>query len=124
MARQVCGFGWTIAIIAVICGTAVLRPTTDAKAQEPALLYKVYCARCHGESGNGDGADSATLETRPRDFRDCLLMATISDDTMFEAIKDGGAAVKLPKDMPAFGVGLSDEEIRTLVKYVRAFCRR
>jgi mono/diheme cytochrome c family protein len=123
MTRQVRRFTYLSAIIVVIaCGAAL--HSTDARAQEAALLYKIYCAKCHGASGKGDGADAATLETRPRDFRDCRLMATISDDTMVEAIKDGGAAVNLPKDMPAFGVGLSDDQISSLVKYVRAFCRR
>src|SRR5579859_3446442 len=69
------------------------------------LTYKIYCARCHGDSGHGDGADAATFKTHPRDFTDCAAMAKISDDTMFKAIKDGGAAVGVSGDMPAWGAG-------------------
>jgi nitrite reductase (NO-forming) len=41
-----------------------------------------------------------------------------------EAIKDGGAAVNLPNDMPAWAAGLSDDQINTLTKYIRGFCRK
>ena len=93
-------------------------------AQDAALLYKVYCARCHGFEGHGDGADAGTLKTHPRDFTDCKLMGTISDDTMIKAIKDGGAAVNLPNDMPSWSAGLNEDQIHSLMAYIRKFCRK
>jgi cytochrome c oxidase cbb3-type subunit III len=93
-------------------------------AQDATLTYKVYCSRCHGETGRGDGADAATLKTRPRDFTDCATMSKISDDTMFTAIKEGGAAVGLPADMPSWAAGLSDDDIHALMKYIRHFCQK
>src|SRR5438132_25539 len=95
-----------------------------AHAQDSSLLFKIYCARCHGFSGHGDGPDAATLKTRPREFTDCKVMGAISDDTMFKAIKDGGAAVNLPNDMPAWAAGLSDDQIKSLMKYIRGFCQK
>lgn len=92
--------------------------------QDAALTYKIYCARCHGTKGAGDGPDAATLKAHPRDFRDCHLMSTISDDTMFKAIKDGGAAVNLPADMPAWNAGLDDKQIHSLIKHIRGFCSK
>jgi len=86
--------------------------------------YKLYCARCHGDEGHGDGPDGATLKTHPRDFTDCATMAKISDDTMFKAIKDGGASVGLSSDMPAWSSGLEDDTIHNLVKYIRGFCKK
>lgn len=88
------------------------------------MTYKIYCSRCHGDTGHGDGADAGTLSTHPQDFADCAAMAKISDDTMFKAIKDGGAAVGLAGDMPAWGSGLSDDDIHGLMKYVRHFCQK
>src|SRR5262249_12871854 len=93
-----------------------------ALAQDAALLFKVYCARCHGFSGHGDGADAGTLKTQPRDFTDCKLMRTISSDTMFKAIKDGGTAVNLPNDMPSWSAGFSDDQINSLIAYIKGFC--
>ena len=95
-----------------------------ARAQDASLLYKVYCARCHGFTGHGDGPDAATLKSHPRDFADCKLMSTIPDATRFKAIKNGGAAVGLPSDMPAWSAGLSDDQIHALMKYIRGFCQK
>ena len=94
-----------------------------APAQED-LTYKIYCSRCHGDAGHGDGADAGTLKAHPRDFTDCAGMAKIPDDTMFKAIKDGGAAVGVSGDMPAWGAGLSDDDIHAVMKYVRHFCQK
>ena len=111
-------FVFVILVAAVACGASVVR------AQDATLTYKVYCSRCHGETGRGDGADAATLKTRPRDFTDCATMFKISDDTMFTAIKEGGAAVGLPADMPSWAAGLSDDDIHALMKYIRHFCQK
>lgn len=116
-------YRWMICL-SVVMITAFLFSPRAARAQDASLLYKVYCARCHGFTGQGDGADAGTLKTSPRNFTDCKLMQTISDDTMFKAIKDGGAAVNLPNDMPSWSAGLSDDQIHTLMKYIRGFCQK
>lgn len=112
----------------MICVSALLWAVcfspAAANAQDVSLLFKIYCSRCHGDSGNGDGADAGTLKTHPRQFSDCKLMGTISDDTMFKAIKGGGAAVNLPDDMPSWSAGLSDDQIHALMKYIRGFCHK
>ena len=51
-------------------------------------------------------------------------MGKISDDTMFNVIKNGGAAVGLSKDMQAWNAGFADDEIHDLVAYVRTFCKK
>jgi cytochrome c oxidase cbb3-type subunit III len=116
-------YGLTIGLGALLVAAFVFFPG-DVRAQDASLLFKVYCARCHGFEGHGDGADAGTLKTRPRDFTDCKLMKTISDDTMFKAIKDGGTAVNLPNDMPSWSAGLSDDQIHTLMTYIRGLCQK
>ena len=86
--------------------------------------YTTFCVKCHGASGTGDGASAATLKTRPRDFTDCDRMANITDDVMFKAIKDGGEAAGLSKDMPPWKQGFDDAEIHDLVAFVRTFCKK
>ena len=118
-----------IGTAALVCATrnrqegfnARRQPVTMRAQQRPT---QVYCAKCHGPSGHGDGANASTLKTRPRDFADCATMTKISDDTMFKAIKEGGAAVNLPGDMPPWGQAFDDGEIKGLVTYVRAFCKK
>jgi mono/diheme cytochrome c family protein len=86
--------------------------------------YTTFCAKCHGAEGNGDGFSGATLKTRPRDFTDCAGMAKLSDDTLFNVIKNGGAANGLSADMTGWSRGFDDGEIHGLVSYVRTFCAR
>jgi cytochrome c oxidase cbb3-type subunit 3 len=51
-------------------------------------------------------------------------MKAMTDDILFTAIKEGGAAVKLSKDMPAWKDGMEDGEIHDLVAYVRSLCTK
>ena len=109
--------------IAILSVVALALAPSAGFAQDD-MTYKIYCARCHGDSGHGDGADAATFKTHPRDFTDCATMAKVSDDTIFKAIKDGGAAVGLSGDMPAWGAGLSDDDIHSVMKYIHHFCSK
>ena len=84
--------------------------------------YDTFCVKCHGPGGKGDGPAAATLATNPRNFTDCAAMAKITDDTMFNVIKNGGPAAGLSKDMQAWNTGFEDGEIHGLVAYIRTFC--
>jgi mono/diheme cytochrome c family protein len=86
--------------------------------------YDTFCVKCHGPGGKGDGPAAATLSTSPRNFTDCAAMAKISDDTMFNVIKNGGAANGLSKDMQAWNAGFEDPEMHDLVVYIRTFCKK
>ncbi len=80
------------------------------------------CAKCHGESGSGDGPAGATLPVRPRNFTDCSRMSKESDERIFNTIKGGGSSAGLSKEMPPWGEAFDDQEIKGLVAYVRQFC--
>jgi len=112
--------------LAAICAAAMLTTPAarPAHAQDIKTTFMVYCARCHGESGQGDGTDGASLAVKPRDFSNCALMSKTPDATIINAIKNGGASVGVSKDMPAWGEGLSDQQIHDLAGYVRSFCKK
>ncbi len=105
----------------VACAFAPVRAADMAAAKQN---YDTFCAKCHGATGKGDGAGAATLATKPRDFADCAVMSKISDDTMFNVIKNGGAAAGLSKDMQAWSSGFEDGEMHDLVAYIRTFCKK
>lgn len=48
-------------------GAAEVVPEPEA-AKAGAVLYRTHCARCHGESGRGDGKAAAGLEYAPADL--------------------------------------------------------
>ena len=79
--------------------------------------YLTHCATCHG--ANGRGSWRATIFfIRPGNLADREAMSRLSDDYLFNLIKNGGATIGKP-GMPAFGYHLSDAEIRALVAHVR-----
>jgi len=51
-------------------------------------------------------------------------MSKLSDDTMFNVIKNGGASAGLDKEMAPFGDSFEDGEIHDLVAYVCTFCKK
>ncbi|MGP0630456.1 c-type cytochrome [Nitrospina sp. 32_T5] len=82
-------------------------------------LYLHYCAHCHGLSGNGDGYNAEQLEKWPAELSDPEFVQKKSNEQLFRAIKLGGEGTRKSHLMPVFGRTLSEEEIWSLVAYVR-----
>jgi len=108
--------------LALTVGMTAIASAADMAAAK--TNYDTFCVKCHGPGGKGDGPAAATLSTSPRNFTDCAAMGKISDDTMFNVIKNGGASAGLSKDMQAWSSGFEDGEIHDLVAYIRTFCKK
>jgi mono/diheme cytochrome c family protein len=115
------GFGL---LAATILSLAMAWPAIAEDLAAAKTNYQTFCVKCHGAGGKGDGSAGATLKTKPRDFTDCARMGKLSDDTLFNVIKNGGAANGLSADMTAWSTGFEDSEIHDLVSYVRTFCKK
>jgi mono/diheme cytochrome c family protein len=89
-------------------------PRTATPAQR---AYLAHCATCHGADGRGSWRSTIFL-MRPGDLTDPRAMDQLSDDYLFNLLKNGGATIGQP-GMPAFGFHLSDDEIRTLIGHMR-----
>ncbi|HKD69885.1 MAG TPA: cytochrome c [Candidatus Binataceae bacterium] len=117
---------WSIYWIApALCLAAALSICSHSDAADVSGAHDNFvaqCAKCHGESGHGDGPAGAALAIKPRNFSDCTRMAKESDQRLFDTIKGGGASVGLSKDMPPWREAFEDDEIKALVSYVRQFC--
>ena len=80
-------------------------------------IWAKKCAGCHGPDGKGDTKMGKKLEIK--DFTDAKYQASLKDEDMLKAIKEGvkdGEKVRMKA-----AEGLSDEEMKALVTYVRAF---
>jgi cytochrome c oxidase cbb3-type subunit 3 len=110
-----------LGLILSASGLPIARAADVAGAKQN---YDRFCAVCHGKTGKGDGPGGLTLSTHPRDFTDCARMKTMTDETLFTAIKEGGPAVNLSKDMQSWKDGMDDDEIHALVAYVHTFCQQ
>lgn len=62
---------WGACGIALFCGGQVFGQQSEAAAgvSHGARLYRVHCAACHGENGDGQGIAAAFLHPRPRNLR-------------------------------------------------------
>jgi cytochrome c553 len=96
---------------AFLVTTALNVTAADAKAN-----YDKLCAKCHGKEGKGDTKMGQKLGIK--DLTDAKVQDGFKDEDASKAIKEGlkdkdGKLQMKPVE------GLSDEDITTLVKYVR-----
>ena len=94
-----------------------------SSAESGADLYKTYCWQCHGMLANGMGMNIPDMTVQPRDHTDNKAMTARSDEELFKAIKGGGQAIEKSVLMPPWGEVMSDEEIQSLVRYLRELCK-
>ncbi len=100
--------------VAVLVTAGVSAQAADAKEN-----WGKICAKCHGPDGKGD--TKMGKKAGCKDLTDPKTLESKKDDELFKSIKDG-----IKKDdkmvMKAYGEeGLSDDEIKALVAYVRTF---
>jgi mono/diheme cytochrome c family protein len=96
-------------VVAYAFTLSVPQKTLDQGKQ----LFQTNCARCHGDTGKGDGPDAAGLANPPQDLTNLEFMATKSENDFFNAITQGAAP-----DMPAFGDQISESDRWVLAAYV------
>ena len=78
------------------------------------MLYKKHCASCHGRKGLGDGPKARNLDTFSGDFSGDYYQDQ-TDGEHFYKTKFGR------DEMPGYENKLSDEDIWTIVNYMRTF---
>ena len=99
--------------IAIMAVSALSAGAADAKA-----TYEKDCAKCHGKDGKGQTVMGK--KQGAKDYTDAKVQADLKDDAAIKAIKEGykdseGKVVMKPAE------GLSDDEIKGLVAYMRTF---
>lgn len=86
-----------------------------AGAADGKATYEKDCAKCHGKDGKGQTVMGKKLGAK--DYTDAKVQEELKDDAAIKAIKEGykkdGKELMKPSD------GLSDDEIKALVAYMR-----
>ena len=106
-----------IGVVTLLAGSSGVF-VSPARGADPGIAKKIYtdkCLKCHGEKGKGDGPKAWDLSKKPADYTDKEKMAKFTDADLKKVTKDG------KKPMPAFGKKLSDEEIDSVIAYIRTF---
>jgi cytochrome c553 len=104
-----------IIIFAVAIGLA---SAVSASAGDAKENYEKGCAKCHGADGKGQTKMGQKLGIK--DYTDAKVQAEMKDDAAFKSVKEGlkdkeGKVLMKPAE------GLSDDDIKALVAYMRTF---
>lgn len=100
-------------ILTAVAGLALT--ALSASAADAKQTWETTCAKCHGADGKGDTKMGKKLDIK--DLTDAKLQASVKDEEMLKAIKDGvkdGEKLKMKA-----AEGLNDDEMKALVAYVR-----
>ena len=98
-------------------------PSQKGDPSKGKILFRHYCAVCHGITGKGDGPNAQHLDPRPADLSDAEYMASATEQTIFSVIERGGPALDLPATMPMWGKTLSKGQVADLVAYVQTLSK-
>ncbi len=98
--------------VVLLAGLALTARAADAKA-----LYEKECTKCHGADGKGD--TKMGKKSGAKDYTDAKVQAELKDDKAFKVIKEGLKEGEKTLMKPTEGV--TDDEIKELVKYMRTF---
>jgi mono/diheme cytochrome c family protein len=99
-----------------------LASTSSYAADNGRELYDAACVSCHGRDGRGAAEGTAITVPLP-DFTDCSFVTRETTGNWVALVAEGGQVLGLSTQMPGFGDSLSDDQIRQVIAYVRAFCR-
>jgi len=90
-------------------------------------LYHRFCLHCHGRNGRGDGLASRYLFPAPRDLSRGIFKSHSArsnsrplDEDLSRTIRRGVPGTV----MPAWGKVLGEEDIQSLVSYIKTFSER
>jgi mono/diheme cytochrome c family protein len=89
-------------------------------------VFERNCIVCHGQRGDGNGEISATLKPKPRSFREGMFKFRTTPFGMLPTDDDLRRTIRGGLSGTAMGMftQLSDEEIDSVITYVKSFSRR
>ncbi|HLY92415.1 MAG TPA: cytochrome c [Candidatus Angelobacter sp.] len=105
--HKLLGAGLVLAVVATL--TTPLRAQDDAAA-----LYKAKCVSCHGADGSGNTPVGTKLGVKSVSDPE---LAKKSDAEWIDATKKGKGK------MPSYEGKLTDDQIKSLVKYMRSLAK-
>lgn len=127
--RSLTGWMWFGVIVLVIMVAAFplyrtvdrQRRATALNAQQQALvtsgahLWQLNCASCHGE--HGQGVDAPALNSQQ-------FLGSVTDEQMRRIISVGISGTEMPAWSNEFGGPLTDQELASIVAYLRSLEKR
>ena len=94
--------------------------TLSARAAEGQKLFEANCAECHGEDGKGKTRMGEQLKLKI-EFTDPKVQERLKDENIVKAIREGVTDEQTKKKRMKPIEDLTDEDVKTLVAFVRTF---
>jgi mono/diheme cytochrome c family protein len=94
-----------------------VKPTAESQAKAKSL-YRMDCAMCHGDNGNGKTDLATSMELTLDDWTDPKALTGKEDWEMFNIIRVGKG--KMPPESKGRA---TDSEVWNLVIYIRSFSK-
>ncbi len=100
-----------------LAALALATAAFSAHGADAAANWTAQCAKCHGPDGKGDTKMGHKLDIA--DLTDAKIQAKFTDDDAFKAMKNGRTDASGKTTMKAIE-GLSDDDMKALIPFVRA----
>ncbi len=104
----------TILLAVALCIAAM----TSMRAAEVKENWEKHCQKCHGADGKGN--TKMGRQSGVKDYTDPKVQAELKDENAVKIIKEG-IVEKDKRKMDPYKDKLTDEEIKALIAYIRAF---
>ncbi len=113
----------TLALAAGLLALPAFAGPSELKgdAAKGEATYKMMCASCHGEKGDGAGAAAAAITPKPTSFTDPANADRLTEEYAYKIIKEGGAANGKSPMMVAWAGSLKEDQLRDVTAYVLKF---
>jgi len=106
---------YVLALAGMLCLVAFAREFRGDSPRPAANTYRRYCISCHGSDGKAK--TSKGRFSHARDLTDAQWQDDVTDERIFNSIMNGR---NVRGNMPAFSDKLKENEVNSLVNFVRA----
>ncbi len=91
----------------------------NASVDRGRVLYKQYCAQCHGFTGQGDGPAASGLDPKPAIHAN-IPFEKLPTEYLYNVINHGGVAMGKSPSMPYWGLTIGQQGVADVMAYLKA----
>ena len=90
-----------------------------ASVDRGTVIYKEYCAQCHGMEGKGDGPAASGLNPKPAIHAN-IAFDQLPMDYLYNVIYHGGRSVGKSTNMPYWGLTIGQQGVADVIAFLKA----
>lgn len=91
----------------------------NASVDRGKVIYKEYCAQCHGATGKGDGPAASGLEPKPAVHAN-MAFDKLPMEYLYNVVNHGGRSVGKSASMPYWGLTIGQQGVADVIAYLKA----